>query len=494
MMDANQTQAVLSLEPPEADGVEDVPLTGIAEELADLDLSDIELRDILGYEEVPILLVDTDPERAVARQKEMMDTVFDGIGEEKKEEKRVGLALQQLDIEQRHALRLLLIYENADDLTAHLKRCLDEPGYGYGKRGDNGRTIAQAMAAVGDLEEIAPLWLETHREFQQLVLQGQPFSFRSLFDFADVTGFVPVVARVGDRAWRLGVEEEGKHLVFEGSIAEVWPRICDTFVEWCDGDNRAWLDNLKRQAERLPDSVIRTAQAERLRKERCTIEVDGNQVILKVERDGQDWPRSITLGDQIGLSRLSGHSFYELAWEGGLHARRFEISGTSKNKVPIEHIEMALRLAEALGQEQGLKPAPVSANDVEAAYLRRLKVKRAEVSRSGEIQLPRCVEGRLVAVYQARDIVAALLHGGNDFAYVTYSGENVTPDQGVLLRCNPMRGVMVALPVTRGRVMQGSALMSTPLADLDLKSGDWLRALSAWGAWLTKVTVQKQKG
>jgi CBS domain-containing protein len=175
-----------------------------------------------------------------------------------------------------------------------------------------------------------------------------------------------------------------------------------------------------------------------------------------------------------------------------LHARRFEISGTTRNKVPIEHIEMALRLAEALGQEQGLRPAPVSANDVEAAYLRRLKVKRAEVLRSGEIQLPRCVEGRLVAVYQARDVVAALLHGGNDFAYVIYSGENVTPDHGVLLRCNPMRGVMVALPVIRGRVMQGSVLMSTPLADLDLKSGDWLRALSAWGAWLTKVTVQRQ--
>lgn len=56
--------------------------------------------------------------------------------------------MQQLDIEQRHALRLLLIYQDPTHLAAHLQRCLDDPVYGYGERGDQGRTIAQAMAAL----------------------------------------------------------------------------------------------------------------------------------------------------------------------------------------------------------------------------------------------------------------------------------------------------------------------------------------------------------
>ncbi|MBE7556710.1 MAG: hypothetical protein HS126_37140 [Anaerolineales bacterium] len=55
----------------------------------ELDLEDEAfLASLLDYDEQPLLLVDTDPERAVARQKELMDTVFDGIGEERKEEKR----------------------------------------------------------------------------------------------------------------------------------------------------------------------------------------------------------------------------------------------------------------------------------------------------------------------------------------------------------------------------------------------------------------------
>ena len=62
----------------------------------------------LDFAEPPILIIDTDPERVLARLQEMMAYAFEGIGEEKKEEKRLGLALQHLDIEQRHALRLLL--------------------------------------------------------------------------------------------------------------------------------------------------------------------------------------------------------------------------------------------------------------------------------------------------------------------------------------------------------------------------------------------------
>ncbi|MCP4289976.1 MAG: hypothetical protein GY792_37110, partial [Gammaproteobacteria bacterium] len=122
---------------------------------------ELDLSALLGFEEVPILLVDTDPERAVSRQKEMMEACFGGIGREKKPEKRMGLAMQQLDVEQRHALRLLLIYQDPEALTTHLTRCLADPEYGYGERGYNGRTIAQAMAAISgdDLAGIVTGWL-----------------------------------------------------------------------------------------------------------------------------------------------------------------------------------------------------------------------------------------------------------------------------------------------------------------------------------------------
>jgi len=148
---------------------EEMPL----EELLDEDAGVDDLSGLLDYEEIPLLLVDADPDRAINRQKEMMESCFGGIGEERKEEKRMGLAMQQCDIENRHALRLLLIYQNPADLVAHLDRCLTDPAYGYGERGDQGRTIAQAITALsenGDLTEVATAWLETHREFQQQVL------------------------------------------------------------------------------------------------------------------------------------------------------------------------------------------------------------------------------------------------------------------------------------------------------------------------------------
>ena len=207
---------------------------------------------MLDFEEIPLLLVDTGPERAVVRQKEMMDTVFGRIGEEHKAEKRVGLAMQMLDIEQRHALRLLLVYQDPASLISHLKHCLDDSAYGYGERGDQGRTIAQAMTALADgpIDEIAATWFQTHHDFQQRILGGKAFSFRSLFDYADLDSFVPLVQRVGDMTWRLGLESEGKYRDFHGEISKVWPKLCDAYVEWCEADNGTWLSTLKRKAAR----------------------------------------------------------------------------------------------------------------------------------------------------------------------------------------------------------------------------------------------------
>jgi hypothetical protein len=451
--------------------------------LTEEDLASIDLEDLLGYEEVPILLVDTDPERAVARQKEMMDACFGGIGEERKAEKRMGLGMQQLDIENRHALLLLLIYQDAAELTDHLHRCMADPKYGYGDRGCNGRTIAQAMAALAegdDLTGVATVWLEAHREFQQRVLNGRPFSFRSLYDFADIDSFVPVVQRIGDMNWQLGLEGEGKTRGFQGEFGDIWPALCDTYVEWSEADNQSWLEDLKRRAARLPDSILRTARAEQLRKEINRIEVQDNQVILTSERDGQGWPRSIIYGDQIGLSRLSGHSFYELVWEGGLHVRRFELSSTTRNRVPIEHIELALAMAEVLALEYDIPLPPVTPSEVEAAYLRRMKAKRAELGPSQVQELPAAIQGKPVASYKVNNVLVTMLHSELDFAYITAEGK----DTAVLLQRNVQRGVMTALPVVKGRPRRGSPLMTTPLADMAGQEGLWLRTLASWGAWL----------
>ena len=454
----------------------------------------------LDYEDVPLLVLDTDPDRAIERQKELMDTVFGGIGEERKEEKRMGLALQEIDVEQRHALRLLLIYQDPLELARHLNRCLADPAYGYGERGDQGRTIAQAMAAIGDSDDvtdIAAAWLASHRDFQQSVLAGRSFSFLSLFDIGDLDTFVPLVQRIGDGDWRLGVEGEGKHRDFHGPMTTVWPRLADTYVQWCDADNEQWLQSLKNKAKRqTPDSIFRAARAERLRKERDTITVSGNEVVLSTTTDGEGWPRTITMTDTagtplLGLSRLSGHNFYELSWNGRLNVRLFEISSTSRNKVPVEHIELALLLAETLAAEQNLQPEPVTANDVEAAYLRRMKAKRAVLAQPTltAAQLPLTIKGQPAAAYTVGQVTATLLADGDDgLAFVTRADNEA---QSLLLRRDLKRGLLLALPVQRGCPQRGNALMSTSLAELDLTDPDVIRAVLAWGCWLLWATTGK---
>ncbi len=287
-------------------------------DLTDLlaDEADFEFMD---FEEPPLLLVDADPERALARQKELMDTVFGGIGEEKKPEKRMGLAMQQFDIEIRHALRLLLIYQDAQSLTDHLQRCLDDPAYGYGERGDQGRTIAQAMVALTDEEttlgDIVEAWLEVHQEFQQSVLSGMPMDFSGMFEYTDVDTFAPLLQRIGDTTWRLGLEGEGQHQDFQGELAQIWGSIADTYVSWLEQDNDIWLADLKKKATRLPDHIARAAFADRaLRKYNDEISLKGATVTLTSTPDGGDWPRTLVMYNQegepqLGLSRLSDMPF-----------------------------------------------------------------------------------------------------------------------------------------------------------------------------------------
>jgi hypothetical protein len=248
------------------------------------------------------------------------------------------------------------------------------------------------------------------------------------------------------------------------------------------------LSELKRKAAKLPDSILRAARADRLRKERDRVEVQGTKITLISEKDGEDWPRMITLSNadgvgMIGLSRLSGHSFYELAWQGGMRVRRFELSSTTRDRIPFEHIELATLMAEALGKEERLVTEPVTAAEVEAAYLRRMKAARAEIGPAELKELPAAIEAKPAASYRVGNVLVTMLHGGENYAYVTVKDS----DSAFLLCRDSKKEVMVAYPVHRGRPRRGAPLMSTPLAELNLKDSAWNRAVCSWGAWLALV-------
>jgi hypothetical protein len=180
---------------------------------------------------------------------------------------------------------------------------------------------------------------------------------------------------------------------------------------------------------------------------------------------------------------MSGHALYELAWEGGLRVRHFEMSNTTRGSVPFDHTELAVRVAEAVG---GAAPEPAAPEEVEAAYLRRALSPRrggeaaAEMGPPPAEALPPAVAGQAVASYRVGNIAVAVLHGGDDLAYAA-AGE-----AGVVLRRDERRGVVAALPFARGRVRR-EPLMTTPLTEVEITPA-WQRALCAWAAWLAGVT------
>ena len=96
----------------------------------------------------------------------------------------------------------------------------------------------------------------------------------------------------------------------------------------------------------------------------------------------------------------------------------------------------------------------------------------------------------------ARDMIlrdgvpASMLHGDAGFAYIAPRGEGEKQD-GVLLRRNGQKGVMVALLVVKGRVRRGSPLMTIPLAEIECNDGARLRNACAWGAWLVSTVTHK---
>jgi len=450
-----------------------------------------------GYLEPPSLTPDEDVERLIARQKEMMDTVFGGIGEERKSEKRQGLAMQQLQLEQQQALRLILGFATLPDLVAHLKACLADPDYGYGERGSNGRTIAQGLQSVAEEEDVefeavVAAWWQSSEDFRRQVLAGMPFSMRPLFDETTLESFQPVLQRTGDTGWQLGSPEQGKSRVFEGELYELWGEIGDALVEWVEGENEDWLADLRQRAGRLPFHIARPAQADRLRKEVVTVVPKterGDELEIHIARLKQDeaWPRFLTLGDRVGISRLNGHGFYEAAWEGGEKHRRFEISGTTKNRIPVEHTEIALAMGEILaGDDEDAKVEPTTPAEIEAAYLRRMKatgVKLGPAPTKSPLDNP---GGSIpAATYTVTgkagpEVEVVCMSGGEVVACALIAGEAV-----VALRRDERAGLLVAHPVRRGRVRLAQKPLTTSLDEIG-RSAMWVRAQSAWAAWLAQ--------
>jgi hypothetical protein len=469
---------------------------GAQQALAELFLHD-EADLYLPYDPPATLVPDLDEDRLLARQREMMAYLGDPITEETKPEKRAGLAMQQLGIEIRHGLRLLLGYgDDPEHLVAHLERCLEDPEYGYGPNADDGRTIAQGFQAIagGDLAGVVTDWLETHAGLREAIVNGHPVTTLGIHDYTELESFVPILQRVGDSLWRLGVEGQGKHRDFDGEIWDIWGRISEMAVTWYDEDNERWLADVKRQAARLPDTIQRAAWGDRLRKDRRVARLEGTRVVLEPapEEDdtGMDWPRFLTIAERVGLTRLSGHSFYELSWDGGLRSRHFELSNTTRNKIPFEHTELALRLAEVVAE--GERPDPASPEEVEAAYLRRLFNPRkgkdyfVEMGPPQPENLPDGVDGTPLATYRAGDVAVTILHGNDTIACAVAGGTVIA------LHRDERRGVVAAFQVVRGRVKR-QPLMTTPLDELSSPlSPEETRALSAWAAWLAREVESRK--
>ncbi len=106
-------------------------------------------------------------------------------------------------------------------------------------------------------------------------------------------------------------------------------------------------------------------------------------------------------------------------------------------------------------------------------------------------ELPPAIKGTPAAMYVVKGITATILTGGNDLVYAVpdYEGKGIT---AVLLTRNDKRGVIMAVPVQRGRPRRGSALMTTPLEGTNLSNPATNRSLCSWAAWLAWSLLPKE--
>jgi hypothetical protein len=218
---------------------------------------------------------------------------------------------------------------------------------------------------------------------------------------------------------------------------------------------------------------------------------DNNTMSLQVERIPTDeaWPRSVVFGEAMAISRLTGHGFYELIWAGGQSIRRFELSSTSQNKLPVEHTELAIALAEVVAGDGGPRPIPADPEEIEAAFIYKMKLEQVTMGRPTMQALPPGrLEGRPVAEYKAGDVSVHWIVGGNIIAYAI-RGDNT--DQAYVLEKSDKTGLLSIKAVQHGRVRPQPIAVVTA-ADIG-EGKSWNRAVASWLAWATmSLVVQRQ--
>jgi hypothetical protein len=184
---------------------------------------------------------------------------------------------------------------------------------------------------------------------------------------------------------------------------------------------------------------------------------------------------------------MTGHGFYELLWDEGRQIRRFEISSTSQNKLPVDHTEIAIAIAAALAGEDGPRPEPATPEEIEAALIAKMKLEEVTMGSPTLSTLPAGRgEGRPVAEYKAGDVSVHWIVGGHVIAYATHPKH---PNQAFVLEKSGPTNMLVIKEVRRGRI-RPQPVAAVTAADIG-DGKDWNRAVCSWLAWAAMSSLSK---
>lgn len=299
-----------------------------------------------------------------------------------------------------------------------------------------------------------------------VVIEARPMSMIPIISGqaqGDTPSFTPVLQRVGDELWQLGLEGDAAPVSprrFEGDIGTVLPDIYAAYGQWYKRDQE-WLERqLEEEAGQIPDHLFIPVLARRL-------------------QTGELW-----FGERVKLVNLS-------------HNRLFRLSVPEYSQLFHTAADKAVRRAlAAAGNQYPTPPDPV---EVETAYLSLL-------ARRGEEAILRRVEpekrmtmpvsanaGEAWRVYvnQEARVTVAWLAGSKARAVV--SGAQY-PARAVLLNGqNPARLGLAPFSYRTKKPDLADIWSGSLLSGFSLDDEAWRRAISAWAAWvwLNKASLKR---
>jgi hypothetical protein len=131
--------------------------------------------------------------------------------------------------------------------------------------------------------------------YQAVVLEGEPMSLRPLgMEGLVFSTFAPVLQRVGEDRWRVGVEGQGKTTVFDAPLDQVIAKAQAAYVKLSDADDEDWDEKVGKAMKRVPRLLAHEYWAWRF------------------HQDGE-WDR----GGGFHLTALRGHGTVRLALPNG---------------------------------------------------------------------------------------------------------------------------------------------------------------------------------